>query len=79
MSRQASGDKLQRMMITPTQGTVQLLVRFAPRTDPPSGSVRDQNGVEQRFNGWLGLLRLLEDQQVRASAPRRPHDRKESS
>jgi quercetin dioxygenase-like cupin family protein len=61
MSRHASGDKLRRMTFTQGQNDVELLVRFAPASDPPTGSVRDQTGVEQPFTGWLGLLRLLED------------------
>jgi hypothetical protein len=60
MSRRVSAGKLQRMTFTPGQDAVELLVRFAPRTDPPTGSVRDRNGDEQPFSGWLGLLRLLE-------------------
>ena len=39
---------------------VQLLVSFDPDLDPPGGSVRHYTGREQEFNGWLGLLRLLE-------------------
>jgi quercetin dioxygenase-like cupin family protein len=61
MSRRAGSGKLHRMTFTQDQDPVELLVRFAPRTDPPTGSVRDQNSVEQPFSGWLGLLRLLED------------------
>ena len=38
----------------------ELLVRFEPDSDPPAGSVRDADGAERRFTGWLVLLHLLE-------------------
>jgi quercetin dioxygenase-like cupin family protein len=60
------------MTVTQDQGHVELLVRFAPGGDPPTGSVRDQSGHEQPFTGWLGLLALLEDR-CQPLAPRRPH------
>ena len=66
------------MTFTQSKDDVELLVRFAPRTYPPTGSVRDQTGVERPFTGWLGLLRLLEDHSP-DPAPRRPHNHKESS
>ena len=59
MSRGSSGGKLTTEMRAPAQ-PVQLLVSFDPDSDPPRGSVRDHAGREQEFNGWLGLLRLLE-------------------
>jgi quercetin dioxygenase-like cupin family protein len=59
MSRPSIGGKLTVEMRAPAQ-PVELLVRFDPDSDPPGGSVRDHTGAEQEFNGWLGLLRLLE-------------------
>ncbi len=59
MSRASIGGKLAAEMRAPAQ-PVQLLVSFDPDSDPPGGSVRDYTGREQEFNGWLGLLRLLE-------------------
>jgi hypothetical protein len=59
MSRPSIGGKLTVEMRAPAQ-PVELLVRFDPGSDPPGGSVRDHTGAEQEFNGWLGLLRLLE-------------------
>ena len=59
MSRSSIGGKLTTEMTAPAQ-PVQLLVSFDPNSDPPCGSVRDHTGHEQEFNGWLGLLRLLE-------------------
>jgi len=51
--------RLRLVMRTPAP-PVQLLVSFHPDSGPPAGTVRDRSGREQRFNGWLGLLRLLE-------------------
>ena len=59
MSRASIGDKLTDEMRAPAK-PVELLVSFDPDSDPPGGSVRDHTGREQEFNGWLGLLRLLE-------------------
>jgi quercetin dioxygenase-like cupin family protein len=59
MSHSSIGGKLTTKMRSPAQ-PVQLLVSFDPDLDPPRGSVRDHTGREQEFNGWLGLLRLLE-------------------
>lgn len=59
MSRSSIGGKLTTEMRAAAQPD-QLLVSFNPDSDPPSGSVRDHRGSEQEFNGWLGLLRLLE-------------------
>jgi quercetin dioxygenase-like cupin family protein len=73
MSRPASSGKLHRMTFTPNRNAVELLVRFTAHSDPPAGSVRDHNGVEQPFSGWLGLLRLLEDH-CPTPAPRRRHE-----
>lgn len=72
MSHRAGSGKLQHMTFTTDRDAVELLVRFAPRTDPPSGSVRDHNGIEQPFTGWLGLLRLLENHGP-TTAPARAH------
>lgn len=60
MSRSSIGGKLTTEMRAPQP--VQLLVSLDPNSDPPCGSVRDHTGHEQEFNGWLGLLRLLEVQ-----------------
>ena len=57
---------------------VELLVRFVPLADPPAGSVLDQAGAEQRFSGWLGLLRVLEDHHATGAAPREPLPAKET-
>jgi hypothetical protein len=65
-------------MTTPGKHSLELVVRFAPRTDPPAGSVRDQTGTEQGFSGWLGLLRVLEDH-CPTPASRRGHNDKENS
>ena len=59
MSRPSIGGKLTTEMRAPAQPD-QLLVSFNPDSDPPGGTVRDHTGAEQQFNGWLGLLRLLE-------------------
>jgi hypothetical protein len=59
MSRLPMAAKLKVVMRTPAP-PVELLVSFHPDSDPPAGTVRDRAGREQQFNGWLGLLRLLE-------------------
>lgn len=61
MSRWAGADKLPGMEFAPDHESVELLVRFAPHSGAPAGSVRDQCGAERPFSGWLGLLRLLEE------------------
>ena len=60
MSRPSIVAKLTLVMRAPAQA-VELIVSFAPDSDPPAGTVRDRTGREPQFNGWLGLLRLLED------------------
>ena len=61
-----------------SRDAVELLVRFAPLADPPVGSVRDQDGTDRRFSGWLGLLRLLESHSPTAAATRTPQPNKET-
>jgi quercetin dioxygenase-like cupin family protein len=73
MSRSSIGGKLTVEMRAPAQ-PAQLLLSFDLDTDPPAGTVRDHTGREQEFNGWLGLLHLLE---IHCQHPERhpaPHD-----
>jgi quercetin dioxygenase-like cupin family protein len=59
MSRPSIGGKLTVEMRAPAQ-PIQLLVSFDHDSNPPGGRVRDHAGREHDFNGWLGLLQLLE-------------------
>jgi hypothetical protein len=59
MSRRPTDAKLTPTMSTAAHPT-ELLVRFEPDSDPPTGSVRDPHGAEHPFTGWLVLLQLLE-------------------
>jgi hypothetical protein len=54
MSRPASREKLATTMRT-------LLLRVERDTNPPTGWVRDADGIQHGFAGWLGLMRVLED------------------
>jgi hypothetical protein len=54
MSRPASREKLATTMST-------LLLHVERDTDPPTGWVRDADGIQHGFAGWLGLMRVLED------------------
>ena len=70
MSRPPIGAKLTIAMGKPTQPApsaaasqgVELVVHFMHDSQPPTGWVRDPHGTQRPFNGWLGLMGVLEDQ-----------------
>jgi len=77
MSQMRAAAKLTSVTSTPAQ-PVELTVSFNRASNPPAGTVRDCMGHEQPFDGWLGLLGLLETRcqdQVRTGVPTtRPED-----
>jgi quercetin dioxygenase-like cupin family protein len=54
MSRSAPREKLPTTMST-------LVLHVERDTDPPTGWLRDADGTQHGFTGWLGLMRVLED------------------
>lgn len=70
MSPRRTTAKLTSTMRSGTHPT-ELLVRFEPASDPPTGCVRDPHGAEHRFTGWLELLHLLEHHRPTANDHRR--------
>jgi hypothetical protein len=39
---------------------IRLSLEIAPEREPIEGVVRDAQGSEQRFTGWLGLMERLD-------------------
>ena len=84
MSRPPIGAKLTIAMGKPTQPApsaaaasqgVELVVHFTHDTQPPTGWVRDPHGTQRPFNGWLGLMSVLEDQCAPTSQHSSTHTR----